>query len=135
IGNYVIIGAGAKILGDIRIGNNCIVGSGSVVVKDVPDNSTVVGIPARLILKDGQRVEGNVEGINYGLMPDPVAQAVKCVLDQTRAVQADLDALKGRLEVCAEASEDKPKTGGPPDQETLAEEAEILDVFMDGSGI
>lgn len=49
IGDYVYIGAGAKILGPIKIGSNVVVGANSVVVKDVPDNSLVVGIPARVI--------------------------------------------------------------------------------------
>lgn len=49
--NNVVIGSGAKVLGDITIGNNCRIGSNSVVVKDVPDNSTAVGVPARVIIK------------------------------------------------------------------------------------
>lgn len=51
IKNGVVVGSGAKVLGDIVIGNNCRIGSNSVVVKDVPDNSTAVGIPARVIIK------------------------------------------------------------------------------------
>lgn len=51
IKNGVVIGSGAKVLGAITIGNNCRIGSNSVVVKDVPDNSTAVGIPARVIIK------------------------------------------------------------------------------------
>lgn len=49
IGNNCYIGAGAKIIGDISIGNNCQIGASAVVLKDVPDNSIVVGIPARVI--------------------------------------------------------------------------------------
>lgn len=52
----VTVGAGAKVLGNIRIGENCRVGAGSVVLRDVPQNSTAVGVPARLVYRDGKRV-------------------------------------------------------------------------------
>lgn len=55
--NGVTIGAGAKVLGDIRVGERSQVGAGSVVTRDVPPNCTVVGIPGRIIMRDGQRVE------------------------------------------------------------------------------
>lgn len=51
IGNHTVIGSGAKILGDILIGENCRIGSNSVVVKSIPDDSTAVGVPARVIEK------------------------------------------------------------------------------------
>jgi len=54
--NNVIVGAGAKILGNIVIGENSRVGAGSVVLQDVPDNSTVVGVPGHVVLRDGKRV-------------------------------------------------------------------------------
>ncbi len=56
IGNNVSINTGSIIIGDIKIGNNCVVGAGSVVVKDVPDNCVVVGNPARIVKRDGKRV-------------------------------------------------------------------------------
>ena len=52
----VMVGAGARILGNITVGENCRVGAGSVVLRDVPDNSTVVGVPAHVVLRDGKRV-------------------------------------------------------------------------------
>ncbi len=54
--NNVFVGAGARILGNITIGANCRVGAGSVVLRDVPDNSTVVGVPAHVVLQNGKRV-------------------------------------------------------------------------------
>lgn len=56
IGNKVSIGAGARVLGNITIGDNCRVGAGSVVLRSVPTNSTVVGVPGHIVLRDGQRV-------------------------------------------------------------------------------
>lgn len=57
IGDNVRIGAGAKVLGGIRVGNNVKIGANSVVVKDVPDDCTVVGIPARIVRRNGSRVD------------------------------------------------------------------------------
>jgi len=56
LGNNVVVGGGAKILGNVTIGENCRVGAGSVVLSDVPDNSTVVGVPGHIIFRDGKRV-------------------------------------------------------------------------------
>jgi serine O-acetyltransferase len=56
IGNNVSIGSGAKILGNITVGDNCRVGAGSVVLRSVPDNSTIVGVPGHIVLREGKRV-------------------------------------------------------------------------------
>src|SRR5262249_475408 len=56
IGNNVSIGSGAKILGNITIGDNCRVGADSVVLRNVPENSTIVGVPGHIVLRDGKRV-------------------------------------------------------------------------------
>jgi len=56
IGNRVIVGSGAKILGNITVGDNCRVGAGSVVLRNVPPNSTIVGVPGHIVLRAGERV-------------------------------------------------------------------------------
>src|ERR1700674_1127730 len=56
IGNNVVIGSGAKVLGDITVGENCRVGAASVVLRDVPRNSTVVGVPGEVVFQNGKRV-------------------------------------------------------------------------------
>src|ERR1017187_6898100 len=56
VGNNVAIGSGAKVLGNITIGDNCRVGAGSVVLRSVPPNSTIVGVPGHIVLRDGKRV-------------------------------------------------------------------------------
>jgi serine O-acetyltransferase len=69
LGNHVVVGSGAKVLGSIRIGNNVKIGAGSVVVKPVPDNSTVVGIPGRVVKGEGA---GTAKGheLDHGALPD-----------------------------------------------------------------
>lgn len=76
IGNNVMIGAGAKVLGPIKIGDNSKVAAGAVVLKNIPENSTAVGIPAKVVRSDKMRVEYNLDQIN---IPDPVAQEL-CIL-------------------------------------------------------
>ena len=56
IGNDTIIGSGAKVLGNITVGDNCRVGAGSVVLRSIPDNSTIVGVPGHIVLRNGKRV-------------------------------------------------------------------------------
>ena len=56
IGNHVTVGSGAKVLGNITVGDNCRIGAGSVVLRNVPPNSTIVGVPGHIVLRDGKRV-------------------------------------------------------------------------------
>ncbi len=63
IGNNVVIGAGAKVLGNITIGDNSYIGSNAVVIKDVPPNSTVVGVPGRITKQDGKKIELSLDHI------------------------------------------------------------------------
>ena len=69
IGDNVIIGSGAKILGSIEIGDNVKVGASSVVLDNVPDNSTVVGVPGRIVVKDGEKMDDNLD---HNDLPDPM---------------------------------------------------------------
>lgn len=72
IGNNVMIGAGAKVLGPLEIGDNSRIAAGAVVLHDIPRNSTAVGVPARVVKKDGIRVDD----LNQVDIPDPVAQEI-----------------------------------------------------------
>jgi serine O-acetyltransferase len=56
IGNGVVVGSGAKVLGNILVGDNCRVGAGSVVLRSIPENSTIVGVPGHIVLRNGKRV-------------------------------------------------------------------------------
>jgi serine O-acetyltransferase len=92
IGNNVVIGAGAKVLGGIRIGNNARIGAGSVVVHPVPDDSTVVGIPGRVV-----RYHVPHEGVlDHGLMPDPEGQEIDELRQRVGDLEEKLKALMDR---------------------------------------
>ena len=74
IGNNVVIGTGAKILGNITIGDNSYIGANAVVVKDVPPNSTVVGVPGRITKQDGKKMDISLDHIH---MLDPIMQNIE----------------------------------------------------------
>ena len=72
LGNHVVVGAGAKVLGGIRIGDNVKIGANAVVLRSVPPNSTVVGNPGRIVKYDGARIpEATMDHTN---IPDPIAE-------------------------------------------------------------
>ncbi|MDD4940183.1 MAG: serine O-acetyltransferase [Candidatus Omnitrophica bacterium] len=74
IGNNVVIGAGAKVLGDITVGDNSYIGSNAVVIKDVPPNSTVVGVPGRITRQDGKKIDVSLD---HAHVLDPITQAIE----------------------------------------------------------
>jgi serine O-acetyltransferase len=89
IGNHVVIGAGAKILGAIRVGDNVKIGANSVVLKSVPPHSTVIGVPARIIKMVGERVpEATMDHAN---IPDPI-------VDRFEALEQELIELRKKLD-------------------------------------
>jgi serine O-acetyltransferase len=89
VGDNVVFGAGAKVLGAVTIGDNAKIGAGSVVVTDVPRNSTVVGNPGRPVLLEGQKV--GIPDIDYRHLPDPVAEAIKCLVARIVEMEKELD--------------------------------------------
>jgi len=90
IGNGVVIGTGATILGNIRIGNHVKVGAGSVVVRAVPDHSTVVGIPGRVV-GDGGEME--LTALEHGSLPDPEGQAIEELSRRIEQLESMVQAL------------------------------------------
>lgn len=89
LGNNVMVGSGAKILGAITLGNNVRVGANSVVIKDVPPCCTVVGIPGRIIQSKGTQIQ-NRHGIDldHHLIPDPVGKAIACLIERIDELEA-----------------------------------------------
>lgn len=94
IGDNVIIGANAAILGAITVGENSKIGSGSVVNKEVPPHSTVVGIPGRIVYREGNVYQ---DPTGVGGTPDPEGKAIKCLTDQVFALEQRMDELAKRL--------------------------------------
>jgi serine O-acetyltransferase len=95
IEDNVIIGANAAILGAIRVGENSKIGSGSVVNKEVPSNSTVVGIPGRVVFRGGDVYQ---DPTGVAGTPDPEGKALKCLTEQVKALEQRLDEISKQLE-------------------------------------
>jgi serine O-acetyltransferase len=74
IGNNVVIGAGAKVLGNITVGDNSYIGANAVVIKDVPPNSTVVGVPGRITKQDGKKIDISLD---HAHVLDPIMQSME----------------------------------------------------------
>ena len=95
IGNNVVIGAGAKILGPVKIGDNCKIGANSVVIKDVPPNSTVVGIPGKVVKRNG--IKPTKVDLEHGKLPDPVMESLKQMLDIIHDLELEVKTLRKEL--------------------------------------
>ena len=91
LGNGVVIGAGARVLGNIRVGDNSRVGAGSVVLRDVPDNSTIVGVPGHIVLRSGQRVVIT----DPKQIHDPLSAALSAVATQVKDLRERVRKLEG----------------------------------------
>jgi serine O-acetyltransferase len=98
LGNNVTVGSGAAILGDITIGDNSKIGANSVVVKDVPPNSTVVGIPGRVVLQDGKPLASSNPRPHVDL-PDPNAPLLAALADRIEALEERLAELEKARDV------------------------------------
>jgi serine O-acetyltransferase len=87
--DFVVVGVGATVLGNIRVGHGSRVGAGAVVIKDVPPNCTVVGVPGRVVVREGQRID-EID-LHHEDLPDPV-------VEMYRALQRRMDTIEARLE-------------------------------------
>jgi serine O-acetyltransferase len=118
LGDHVIVGAGAKVLGNITIGNHVRIGAGSVVLRSVPSHCTVVGVPGRLICKDA-----TVEPLEHGRLPDSEAQAIRVLVDRIDELERQVAALRHG------------QTLPEPAPVTVAEQQRVIEEFLDGAGI
>jgi len=89
IGNNVVLGTGAKILGNIKVGDNVNVGANAVVIRDVPDNSTVVGVPGRIAKKLGKKLPAGIN-LDHTSLPDPLQQSLE-------KLQHEIDHIEGEI--------------------------------------
>ncbi len=91
IKDNVLIATGAKVLGSIEVGENSKIGAGSVVLKEVPPNSTVVGIPGKVVIQDGVRIN---KDLNHTDLPDPIADRIIELEKELLEMKAELNVLK-----------------------------------------
>ena len=104
LGNNVLVGCGAKVLGPLTIADNCKIAAGAVVLTDIPENSTAVGIPARIVRRHGRKVDD----LDQVHIPDPVAQ-------ELRKLRKEVNDLK--KQVASLHSADSDDSGGRQAQE------------------
>jgi len=98
IGNNVVIGAGAKVLGSFKVGDNVKIGAGSVVLnKSIPSDTTVVGVPARVVLHLGVPIKD--EDTTLAELPDPVNEMLKCLMHRVEYLEQRLNEEESRYNV------------------------------------
>lgn len=88
IGNNVVVGSGACVLGDIHIGDNVSIGANAVVVRDVPSHSTVVGVPGRITSREGKKVPGI--NLDHTSLPDPLTQALSKLQHEIDKIEREI---------------------------------------------
>lgn len=119
LGQNVVVGAGAKVLGNIQIGDRVCIGAGSVVLRNIPANSTVVGIPGRIVRHQGKPVNLNNENL-----PDPEAEVIRALFDRIQFLEQEIERLKTQNGlVCAAHTQKSQAT------------TSIIENFLDGAGI
>lgn len=113
IGNNVVISTGAKVLGSFTVGDNAKIGAGSVVLKPVPPDCTVVGVPGKVVIRNGQRV-GTVPEIDlrHDLLPDPVAEALAALKEGVEQLEKRVDQLERENQILKQKAEGGPKNNG-----------------------
>jgi serine O-acetyltransferase len=123
LGENVVVGAGAKVLGNLLIGNNVRIGAGSVVLRDVPSDCTVVGIPGRVVYRSGVRVNP----LDHNQLPDSEARVIRTLLDRIDALEEQVQALQTQHPRVLQ-------TASTGTSRCLLKDREIEE-FLDGSGI
>lgn len=98
LGNHVVVGGGAKVLGPIRIGDYVKIGANSVILKDVPDYSIVVGVPGKIIKKKVMQVgeEGIVEALDHVRLPDPIDERLSELNSYIERIEDRIERIEGR---------------------------------------
>ena len=135
LGENVVIGAGAKVLGNILIGNNVRIGAGSVVLRDVPSDCTVVGVPGRVVYRSGVRVAP----LEHNNLPDSEAQVIRALVDRIELMEEQIQNLQKNQSVdktpvaVSHFRDYNPKELSQPPSCNLQDKT--IQQFFDGSGI
>jgi serine O-acetyltransferase len=127
LGEGVVVGAGAKILGNLYIGNNVRIGAGSVVLRDVPSDCTVVGVPGRVVYRSGVRVNP----LEHGQLPDSEAAAIRTLVDRIEMLEDQVRQLQNRQPKV----EAMVAVGASGRSQTCRLQDKAIQEFLDGSGI
>jgi serine O-acetyltransferase len=93
IGNRVVIASGAKVLGSFTVGDNTNIGANSVVLREIPPNSTVVGIPGRIVKRNGMKIGDRLDHTN---LPDPLIETFRYMQKEINELKAELELLKSK---------------------------------------
>jgi len=96
VGKNVVVGAGAKVLGNLQIGDRVRIGAGSIVLRNVPSDCTVVGVPGRIISRDGN---ASVSPLEHGKLPDVEASVIRSLLSRIEQLEKQLQTLRQELGV------------------------------------
>jgi len=125
LGNNVVVGAGAKVLGNLQIGDNVRIGAGSVVLRDVPSDCTVVGVPGRIVYRAGEKVDP----LEHGRLPDAEAEVIRTLVDRIELLEQQVQDFQ-RLPVKAVAH-----TSSDRNHLSCRLKDKAVEQFLDGSGI
>ena len=88
LGNNIVCGTGAKVLGNVKIGDNVQIGANAVVLRDVPPNSTVVGVPGRIVKKEGKKISGI--SLDHTALPDPIATRLDRLQHEINHIESEI---------------------------------------------
>ncbi len=133
LGENVVVGAGAKVLGNINISENVRIGAGSVVLRDVPSDCTVVGIPGRIVYRAGSKVEP----LDHAKLPDSEAQVIRMLLDRIENLETQLKTLQ-QIDQSTEEKKATMKSSYPEQLQLEAScslENKEIEEFLGGAGI
>ena len=126
LGENVVVGAGAKVLGNIQIGSNVRIGAGSVVLREVPSDCTVVGVPGRVVYRAGERVGP----LDHDRLPDSEAQVIRALVDRIEALEEQLEDLREHR-----VNQKELVAIGHSQTHSCRLEDRIIAEFLDGAGI
>jgi serine O-acetyltransferase len=124
LGENVVVGAGAKVLGNIQIGDNVRIGAGSVILRDVPSNTTVVGVPGRLI-----RTDNHTDVLAHGKVRDVEAEVIRALFERVKYLEQQVEQLDMNVHISSN------EVNNQYIDETKAESNLVIEEFLDGAGI